>query len=341
MSNEAERAVSAAQGIEEQAGRWLESQELGPWSSQDQQNLNAWLEESTAHTIAYLRVSAAWQRADRLQALLSTSSARSSSKQVPDTSKNPWKVRLGVAVLVCALGAIAVALYPGPTEYQVFATTVGGRETLKLNDGSKIELNTDTVLRLAKGTEQREVVLEKGEAYFEVHHNASHPFVVHLTGHRVVDLGTKFVIREDGRKIQVSLVEGRARLETTDSGKPDRAVILIPGDVAVASRGSLFISHRERVAVARALSWRQGLLVLSRTSLGDAAREMNRYNHEKIFIEDSQASQLTVTGTLAVSDLGEFARIARKYFGLAVERRGADIFIRQPRGSHAVPSNHS
>ena len=45
-------------------------------------------------------------------------------------------------------------------------------------DGSRIELNTNTVLRARMTTDQRIVWLEKGEAYFRIKHDSTHPFIV-------------------------------------------------------------------------------------------------------------------------------------------------------------------
>src|SRR6185437_7595682 len=63
------------------------------------------------------------------------------------------RLRCGVStapgvLLIAVVGAGATYLVPKPTE-KTFATEVGGRKTLELPDGSRIELNTGTVLRLA------------------------------------------------------------------------------------------------------------------------------------------------------------------------------------------------
>ena len=100
--------------------------------------------------------------------------------------------------------------------YTIYATDIGGRKILSLSDGSKIELNTDTSLRIAKGSGGRRVWLDKGEAYFEINHNAAWPFIVTAGTHRVTDLGTKFTMHETGNWLEVALLEGSARLQSID-----------------------------------------------------------------------------------------------------------------------------
>src|SRR6185437_9337475 len=112
-----------------------------------------------------------------------------------------WKrFRLAMAAASVAVIGIAsvVASNWKAERYVTYSTALGGHKTLALGDGSEIELNTDTVVRLPKGV-GRQVILEKGEAFFQVRHDDSNPFVVTTRSGRVVDLGTKFVIRQRDR----------------------------------------------------------------------------------------------------------------------------------------------
>ncbi len=113
-------------------------------------------------------------------------------------SKTPFlKIAAALAVISLA-GTGAFTLFQGP-KAQTYSTTIGGRETLTLDDGSQIELNTNTSVRVAYGANQRNVWLDKGEAYFRITHDPAHPFMVTLGDKRVTDLGTKFLIRRDSR----------------------------------------------------------------------------------------------------------------------------------------------
>ena len=57
----------------------------------------------------------------------------------------------------------------------------------------------------------REIWLDKGEAYFQVRHDAAHPFVVMAMGHRVEDVGTKFVVRRRADSIEITMLDGRVQ----------------------------------------------------------------------------------------------------------------------------------
>ena len=55
--------------IEEMAAEWLARQDCGSCSEAEQVALNAWLDASTAHRVAYIRLQAAWRQSRRFKAL--------------------------------------------------------------------------------------------------------------------------------------------------------------------------------------------------------------------------------------------------------------------------------
>src|SRR5690242_5059279 len=61
--------MDGARKIEDQAAQWLVRRDQDTWSESDQGALDRWLEESTAHVVAYVRLQAAWQETRRLKSL--------------------------------------------------------------------------------------------------------------------------------------------------------------------------------------------------------------------------------------------------------------------------------
>jgi len=64
-----EMAMTSSRQIELIASAWLARRDGNEWSAHDQLQLDAWLQESTAHCVAYLRLDAAWRQSDRLKVL--------------------------------------------------------------------------------------------------------------------------------------------------------------------------------------------------------------------------------------------------------------------------------
>lgn len=308
-----------AMDIEAVAAEWLERRDREDWSDADQAALNTWLEQP-ANRLAYLRLYAAWNYADRLAAL-----RRPEGEQIVPAPRKPiWPIFLRVAAAVAFVVAIgaATAKFVAPAPDRVFTTAIGGRELVSFADGSKIELNTDTVLRTRMTTNKRMVWLDRGEAYFQVKHDGAHPFIVMIGDRRVTDLGTDFFIRRDDTRLEVAVVRGSVRFDARHE-----TAMLAPGDVVTAMGDAMSRAKETQHELVDKLGWRRGVLVFSNTRLADAAEEFNRYNREKLIVTDPAAARLTIGGTFPASDVSAFTDVAQDVLGLRVETHGNEIVI--------------
>jgi len=295
--------------------------EHADWSEQEQSELDTWLAESPAHMVAYLRVDSAWEKADRLS-ILSPPKPLSFLKRV-----RPMVLRVAAVFAVIAIvGVAVVSMIPQPKD-RVYSTPVGGRETISFADGTKVELNTNTVLRARMTTDQRIVWLERGEAYFKVRHDRAHPFIVFAGNRRVTDLGTEFVVRRSPQKFQVSVVQGKVWFDDSDTQTASQSALLTAGDVVTASAGKTVVRKEPVHDIATGLSWRHGLLVFDHTDLADAVAEINRYNVTKLVIADAGVAHLEIGGTFRATEPALFARAAAAMLGLHLENRGNETVM--------------
>ncbi|HTO39523.1 MAG TPA: FecR domain-containing protein [Rhizomicrobium sp.] len=292
------------------------------WNDQKQADLDAWFSESVAHEVAYLRLEAGWNQADKLSILRKPLQPPARPLRQPQGAN---KLHIAAVLLLCA--AIGGGIYAAtqPPEGQIFATPIGGRETITLADGSQIELNTNSEIRLPRGA--RQAVLIRGEAYFHIKHDPQHPFTLDAGKHRIVDLGTKFVVRQNANDLEVTLVEGRARVESASGGANPKSAVLNPGDVAIATRDDLTVMRKPLTALSDSLSWRSGFVVFHHTTLREAADELNRYNVGKIVIADANVGERVFGGKFRTTDSERFANVVGMALGLTVERRGSEIVI--------------
>ncbi len=314
-----------AETVEEQASAWFGRRSFWTWTERDQVELDAWLAEAPAHRIAYWRLTGAWGQTSRLSALRHP-------LQISSRSHRRMFPLLMSAVAALCLAAVLSA-YEWPSfsvaKEQTFATPLGGRKTIELSDGTRIELNTNTTLRTRLGGRERSVELVKGEAFFKVRHDPDRPFTVLASGHRVIDLGTEFLVRNDARRVEVTLVEGRARFESTGAEVQEHSAVLTPGDVVIANAGSMTVSKRTQTILSNSLAWRQGVLEFRYTPLSEAVAELNRYNREKIVVADASIEGRTIYGTVPTNGVQAFIRVARDVLGLHVEERNGEVLIKR------------
>jgi transmembrane sensor len=309
--------MSRPQSVNEIASLWLERVHSENWSEQNQAELEAWLAQSSAHRAAYWRLEDAWSNASRLTALRQPMRPPVAQRRIL-----PILARCAAVIAVAAAVGVFAARYFGAPQSRAYATGLGDRETLALSDGSRIELNTNTVLRVAARANGRTVWLDKGEAYFEIRHDAAHPFVVFTAGHRITDLGTKFLVRQNRNRVEVALLEGKARVEGER-----RSAVLTPGDVAIATAHSLSVAQKPARNLTNELGWRRGRLIFSETTLADAAAQFNRYNTTKLVVRDPAVARMKINGTFPTGGTEMFARVAQHILQLRAAKHGNEIVI--------------
>lgn len=323
MSEAAEKQMAPANDIEMQASLWLEQRSFGEWDSHAADALDKWLSESWENRVAFWRLEAAWGRTERLAALRGPIEDSGS-----ELRKRPvLPVLMGIAAvfaLVAMLGLAAAHLFSPPNE-KTYATAIGGREIIKFADGTRIELNTNTVLRTRMTTAERTVWLDRGEAYFEVKHDAAHPFKVIAGKNVIADLGTKFAVRKDSDHLQVALLDGRVRFGSANGAS--QSLLMSPGDRITATSDSISMTKEPVSALVNALSWRYGVLNFDNALLADVAGEFNRYGHEKIVVDDPAAASMRISGTFRTGNAEAFIATVQRVFQLHVQRNGENIVI--------------
>ncbi len=311
--------------IEDQAGYWLERRDFDDMSKDELASFDAWIAKSLAHRVAFVRLEAAWGRTERLAALRAYG-GQQETRSALKIGKSPFLQGLAALAVAAFLGTGA-AWFLLNSAQKVYTAPIGGHRTVVLADGSVVELNTDTILRVAEDSGGRIAELEKGEAYFQIKHDASNPFVVKVAGHRITDLGTKFLVRADANRVEVALAEGGARIDSFNASKNSRSVILKPGDVAIAAGENLSVTKFSREHLTDTLGWRRGVLIFDHTTLAEAADEVNRYNKKKLVIADAEAGRFMIGGTFPTNGVDTIAAAAKDFFGLRVEDRGDEILI--------------
>lgn len=305
--------------IEDAAAGWLWRRASSEWNEEAQSQLNDWLNESDRHSAAFWRLEAVWERTGRVTVL-----------RRPHLPARAPRHRKWLGLSVATAAAIGLVVFTGlrpdlqSGRAQTFSTAVGGRATIRLADGSRIELNTDTAIIANITAHSRTLELKKGEALFNVRHDAARPFVVQAAGHRIVDIGTTFSVRAGKDSLKVTLVEGRARLESDGAEAQPHSTELMPGEVVVATADSMSVSRMTTGELSDALAWKRGQLVFRHVALSEAAKELNRYNQTKLVIGDGIAA-LKINGTFEADSVEAFARTAQYAMRLRIEKSGNEI----------------
>jgi transmembrane sensor len=342
--------------IEALAADWLARRDAAGWTAHEQQSLDAWLAASARHKVAFLRVQSAWAEAGRLQALAAGLPAGTPPPRTGATASTPpsgtrpdlrdlrfaprdrgrprrrgWQHGIAAALALLALGSVAWGSWQLTGREQAsYASTVGQVQTITLPDGSTATLSSDSRMDVHLSRGERHVALAKGEAFFDVAHDARRPFVVETDGRRVAAVGTRFSVRRDPEEIRVVVTEGKVRLESrvgTD-GTAQPVSLLPAGSVATAGRNGVLVRSLPLAEAERYLEWRDGFLTFDDTSLADAAAEFNRFNTRKLELGDAAVADLRVGGNFRWSNAEGFAHLLEQGFPVRAERHADRIVLR-------------
>ncbi|MGJ1422308.1 FecR family protein [Sphingobacterium spiritivorum] len=160
-------------------------------------------------------------------------------------------------------------------DLMLLSTQRGGQYRITLSDGTKVFLNAGSALKYPSqfSGQERRVELT-GEAFFEVHSDPAHPFIVSAKGQEVKVLGTIFNINAylDDEAVTTTLAEGSIMLKSAhDDG---RSVILKPNEQSTSEGGKITV---RKVDVQAAIAWTQDLFYFSNTDLKTVLIQLQRW----------------------------------------------------------------
>ena len=233
--------------------------------------------------------------------------------------RRQWSLAAALLLLLCGLaGWITWRAWVDPS----YTTGVGEQRVVRLDDGTRLSLNSGTRVVITYSDSERRVELVRGEAFFEVAHNAARPFIVTAGDQQVVAIGTTFVVRYEAARTAITLLEGSVKV----SPATDMGLTLAPGErVTFAAGGSRRLDEPKIEAVT---AWRRGEVMLDRTQLEDAVAELNRYDKNTLIIDDPRIASLSISGIYHAGDSRGFAHTIAKLYGLEIIEQSNRIHLR-------------
>ncbi|MDH5835347.1 FecR family protein [Luteimonas kalidii] len=313
-----------------QAERWFMRMQMGNCTSADRAACARWRLEDPAHAAAYAEVERVFQLAKRagedprLRAAARLARERLQRKRRRGGVLR-WTLSLAsAAVLVLALG-IGWRSWNPPQPEEHYATAVGERRTLTLDDGSVALLDTDSSLAVRYSRLRREVVLERGQAQFTVASQPKRPFLVHTGLGTVRAVGTEFQVRRRSSGVEVMLIKGVVEISAATGDDAPRVATLAPGeqlDFDAAGRWDKRSFDPES-----AKSWTEGQLVFRSRPLAEVAAEMNRYNTVKIRLGQPALDELKISGQFYSNDPASLIQALELGWSLRAERSSTDEVV--------------
>lgn len=252
---------------------------------------------------------------------------------------SPLLLRLAAAAaIVTGLFVTINYFVTGRNNSKTYSAVYGERKNIQLPDGSVVTLNAGSNIKINEeyGAITRDVYLE-GEAFFEVKHDTSRPFIVHTPAMDVKALGTSFNVKAytDEKNTETSLISGL--VEVTLKENNNRKMLLYPNQKIEWKNGSNHIAQNnsatgnnddlltdslpKKLIVTskgdiKEIAWKENKLIFDDEEFQHIATLLERWYGVKINFKDDAIYHYRFTGTYEKEDLNtvlEYLKESRSF----------------------------
>lgn len=312
------------------AAYWFARAHSGNFTPAEQHAFRQWRQANARHEQEYRALDEMWQAtqmipADELRSLLLAPEATTPSAVM---SRRRLLIAGGaICGTVLVGGVLSAGYWPATADYQArYATGRGELRSATLPDGSRIQINTDTIAVVQYFEQRRAVQLMSGEIMLQTIADSARPFIVNTAiGQVIADAASSFNVRNDDAQVRLAVETGSAEISTGPWWRKNK--LIVPAGAATSIRaGSL--APLSQIDVAAATAWRYGKLVFNDQPLDHIVREMSRYLPQPIRITDSRLNQLRMAGVFNVKDSAAFLTALRRIAPIKVTQRpdgGVDL----------------
>jgi transmembrane sensor len=267
----------------------------------------------------------------------------------PGTNRN----RLWIGAIAAGLAAVAISAMlfsPMLRDQATIQTERGERREVALADGSVLEVDPQTRIRVAFEEHTRRIVLERGRALFRVAKNSARPFLVQAGGTTVRAVGTAFGVERQQQGVIVTVAEGKVGVYGSDAPAPqDVKETSTPGGGASPSTAAkqgptpreILLTAGQQVRMPssgaaepvrtvnsdRELAWARGQLVFDNESVAAAVEKFNLYNRVQLHVTAEALAMRPVSGVFDASDPESFVGFLQTVAAVHVTRGESEIIM--------------
>lgn len=323
----ARHAERDARLVRAEAAAWLARLRSEERTAEDERGFRAWLAESEQHRAAFELTNSVFEMAGAAE--------RGAARPHEVVQVNRRHVlRAGVGFAAASIAGVAFYLRSGTT----YATEIGEQRNVSLEDGTLVNLDTDSEIHVSMNEERRRVKLRRGRAHFDVAEDPVRPFEV-IAGQQLVvasvgPMRRQFDVSRDGALVSVLLEQGPVQVTQDTAAATLLPRTITPGELVVFAEDR--VVREERPPLEQAMAWRHGRLAFFEEPLADAVAAMNRYTRRPLVILDAEIARMPISGNYSVGDPQAFATSISVLLPVQVELERNRITLRAASGASAT-----
>jgi transmembrane sensor len=336
--------------LTEAAGDWFDILSQGEVSAKQRAEFVDWINCSPQHIAEFLRVSALYTELsgslsdfpEWTEDLLSyepmavipisdlTDAAELS--EIDNDSKvdlpvRPQRSRAWLATAAMLLIAVFVGVVV--TEFgnsTRLVTSVGEQRVVMLDDGSRLQLNTNSEVKVLFRDKVRELKLLRGEIFIDVEKDYERPFIVTTDTAVIQATGTQFNVYWLNSATEVTVIEGSvlvnwspSNLEFGSAAADQKLALELDVGQKTKVVKNEAIPKPTVVDISKAIAWTQRRLVFENELVATIADEFNRYNKIQLIVPDPELASARISGVFDVNDPKAFTALLDSLHGLDIQ----------------------
>jgi len=282
----------------------------------DVQQVEKWVSEKPSNRKVYVRLQEMWNF-NQTDEGSHSSLFESVKRRIAVYESKPISLLSRIHPLLKIAALLAVILISNFFVYQYMYNSTaklvtwqevevprGNRMKLILPDKSSVWLNNETHFKYASDFSSGNRVIElSGEAYFEIHHDATHPFIVKIGEQRINVLGSRFSVNAypENRVVETSLISGSVEFETGNPINGQSKFLLEPGYRLLYDKENNQIT-KEKILSSYYEYWEKGVYAFKDESFESLSVKIKRIFNIEIVFEDNFLKSKTYTGTTNIND---------------------------------------
>lgn len=320
----------------DEASLWISKLDRG-MTDKELSELKAWLNVSQKHVETFLQLAELWDKMEslsQLSELFPHKPQYSSNKNFPVYA---WAASIIFASLISLGMWLNADVFWGQGAAQIvqfnskYETKVGEHSTFFLQDKTKLELNTNSLVTVTYTNKQRVFELLRGEIHVTVAHNKHKPLSVYAGSNIIQAVGTAFNVELGSEKVELIVTDGKvlvsdinklsaAPLELEDVYLSPQSFAVSKGQKAQLKASDNIIIGSDEVKLASDLAWQQGNLIFRGESLAEAMQEVSRYTNYQFDFSDEEIKKLQIAGFFKTADINSFLVALESNFDVTYEK---------------------
>ncbi len=280
----------SSEHIIQQAANWLTRLHDEDVTDADRRAFDTWCQADPRHALAIERMRGLWGSLDTLPA-----------KPARIALNRAFAPRRPRGAQVAGLVGVLLCGWFGLDHLPVWMadqrTGVGERRQIALEDGSQLQLNSNSAVDVKFDGHQRVIELLQGELWVDVAKDAQRPFVVRTNQGTATALGTRYLVKraEDGTTV-VTVIESTVAVK----GDASEGVKVTAGQRTILDQGRAQAPQASGSSDPDA--WTRGLLKVNDQPLTEVLQTLASYRHGLVRFDAPALQNLRVSGVFKLDD---------------------------------------